>query len=70
MEGAWEAQVTIYPIEPTEGMNTLLLRARITSDTLRRWSTVGINPFLEACAQLQEHWRLSEKNKNGTLTWL
>jgi hypothetical protein len=69
-EGAWEAHITIHPIEPLEGMNTVSMKVRITPDTLRRWSTVGINPFLEACAQLQEFWRVSGRGNIDTLTYL
>jgi hypothetical protein len=31
------------------------LTLRIASDTVRRWKDIGINPFLEACAQMKEH---------------
>ena len=56
-EGAWEAQVSIVPIEPSDGAHTLNAVVRVTPDTLRRWKDVAINPFIEACAQVQEHWR-------------
>lgn len=69
VDGAWEATVTILPIEASQGTRTLELKVRVTPDTLRRWHDVGINPFLEASAQLQEFWRTA-KPKAGQLTWL
>lgn len=69
-EGAWEADVTIFPVEAAEGMSTVTLKVRVTPDTLRRWKDVGINPFLEACAQLQEYWRRARPADADTLTWL
>jgi hypothetical protein len=70
VDAAWESDVTIVPIEPDEGTNTITLRVRVTPDTLRRWGTVGINPFLEACAQLQEYWAYPKPREQNTLTWL
>lgn len=68
--GAWEATVTILPIEAPQGTRTLEVKARVSPDTLRRWQDVGINPFLEACAQLQEYWRTARPSKADNLTWL
>jgi hypothetical protein len=70
VDGAWEADVTILPVEAAPGMRTITLKARITPDTLRRWADIGINPFIEACAQLQDHWRRAKPDAQDTLTWL
>ena len=69
-EGAWAAAVSIIPIEPRDGAQTIMVTLRVTPDTLRRWKEVGINPFLEARAQLQEHWRSAHRFEPGTLTLL
>jgi hypothetical protein len=70
VEGAWEADVTLTPIEAPEGVQSVNLKVRVTPDTLRRWNDVGINPFIEACAQLQDHWRRAKPSLIETLTWL
>jgi hypothetical protein len=70
VDGAWEATVTILPIEASQGSRTVEVKARVTPDTLRRWNGVGINPFLEACAQLQEFWRTAKSPEPESLTWL
>lgn len=70
VNGAWQAEVTIHPIEPQRGRSSVTLTARVTPDTLRRWASVGINPFLEARAQLQDHWRRTRVSVEATLTWL
>jgi hypothetical protein len=69
-DGAWEADVTLTPIEAADGQESARVKVRVTPDTLRRWSEVGINPFIEACAQLQEHWRRARADVTETLTWL
>ena len=69
-EGAWEADVTMTPIEAPEGIESTQVKVRVTPNTLRRWSEVGINPFIEACAQMQEYWRTARPGLNETLTWL
>lgn len=69
-DGAWEADVTLAPIEAPEGVQSVQVKVRVTPTTLRRWSEVGINPFLEACAQLQEQWRRARPGIVDTLTWL
>ena len=69
-DGAWEADVTITPIEAPEGVQSVQVKARVTPSTLRRWSDVNINPFIEACAQLQEYWRTAKPGLSETLTWL
>lgn len=70
VDGAWEATVMILPIEASHGARTLEVKARVTPDTLRRWYDIGINPFLEACAQLQEFWRTAKPVQAASLTWL
>jgi hypothetical protein len=70
VDGAWEAEVTIMPVEAGPGMQTITLKARITPDTLRRWADMAINPFIEACAQLQDHWRRAKRESQDTVTWL
>jgi len=70
VDGAWEATVTILPVEAPKGTGTVEVQVRVTPDTLRRWNDVGINPFLEACAQLQEYWRTAKTPKAAHLTWL
>jgi hypothetical protein len=70
VEGAWEADVTLTPIEAADDEESAEVKVRVTPDTLRRWSEVEINPFLEACAQLQEHWRRTRPGIKETLTWL
>ena len=69
-EGAWTADVSIMPIEATNGAQTVVVLLRVTPDTLRRWKDVSINPFLEARAQLQDLWRSSQGRDPGTLTLL
>ena len=69
-EGAWEADVTITPIEPPPGVSSTQVKVRVTPNTLRRWADVGINPLVEACAQLQEYWRTAKPGLHETLTWL
>jgi hypothetical protein len=68
--GAWEAMVTILPIEPTGDARSLEIQVCVTTDTLRRWTEIGINPFLEACAQLEEYWRTARPFDGAQLTWL
>ena len=70
VDGAWDTTVTILPVEASTDARTLEVRVRITPDTLRRWSDVGINPFLEACAQLEEYWRTAKSTDFARLTWL
>ncbi len=69
-DGAWQSELTIHPIEASNGRKSVSMTVRVTPDTLRRWATVGINPFLEACAQLQEHWYRTNRVAQTTLTWL
>lgn len=69
-EGAWEADVTIFPIEVPEGGQSIKALVRVTPDTLRRWKAVEINPFIEACAQLADHWRRAKPGQILTVTLL
>jgi len=68
--GAWETELSIMPVEPPPGMRTVVFKARVAPETLRRWHDVGINPFIEACAQVQDHWRRAKPGGVETLTWL
>lgn len=67
LDGVWETetQVTGASIESRVPTRVVL---RVSPETLRRWKEVGINPFLEACAQLSEHLRLHARH--GHLTSL
>lgn len=69
-DGAWQATLNVIPIEPTDGMQTLPVIIRVTNDTTRRWKDVGINPFVEACAQLRDHWRTMLEGGGDTLVLL
>ena len=51
VDGIWEAQVVVRPDAPHVPWQHVTLR--IASDTVRRWSELGINPFIEASAQLK-----------------
>jgi hypothetical protein len=68
--GGWEAAVTLLPIEAMGDACSLEVRLRVTTDTLRRWAAIGINPFLEACAQLEEFWRTARRFGDTHLTLL
>jgi hypothetical protein len=68
--GGWEAAVTVLPIEAMGDACSLDVRMRVTTDTLRRWAAIGINPFLEACAQLEEYWRTAKPLDDTQLTLL
>lgn len=56
-DGAWESQITILPIQPTESDRSVNGMLRVTPDTLRRWKDVEIDPAIEACAQVTDAWR-------------
>jgi len=67
VDGIWEAEVVIQRIgRPDAAPHQLTLR--IASDTVRRWKDIGINPFLEACAQLKEH--ICGTQGSGTASFL
>jgi hypothetical protein len=67
IDGVWEADVAVCHAENGDGpWHRLTLR--IASDTARRWHEAGINPFIEACAQLKEH--LGGVRKGGATSFL
>jgi hypothetical protein len=53
IDGVWEADVVVRRDVPQVPWHHVTLR--IASDTVRRWTELGINPFIEASAQLKEH---------------
>ena len=53
-DGVWEADVIVERVSPTPDL-PYHLTLRIASDTVRRWTDIGINPLVEACAQIKEH---------------
>ncbi len=70
-EFAWQTEVTIRleaVLETASHLATTIVR--ITPDTLRRWKQVSIDPVIEACAQLQDHWRSARDGDPGVLTLL
>jgi hypothetical protein len=67
IDGIWEADVEVHHSANGRGpWHQLTLR--ISSDTVRRWNELGINPFIEACAQLKEH--LGAVRKAGVTSFL
>ena len=54
VDGVWEAETVLRSGKRAEIHPTRVV-LRVTPETLRRWKEAGINPFLEACAQLREH---------------
>ena len=67
LNGCWETETVVHgPSIDEEAPTRVVLR--ITPETLRRWKEVGINPFVEACAQLGEHLR--QPSRHGHLTSL
>jgi hypothetical protein len=56
-DGVWEAQVIATARDQSEAGDSRRVILRIAPDTVRRWKEIGINPFLEACAQLKDHLR-------------
>jgi hypothetical protein len=67
IDGRWETE-TVLTKPNQNGAPLTRVVLRISPDTLRRWKDVGINPFLEACAQLEEYLRIS--TRHGHLTAL
>jgi hypothetical protein len=65
--GVWETETEVRGPTLPRGTPTRVL-LRVSPETLRRWKEVGINPFLEACAQLGEHLR--QPARHGHLTAL
>lgn len=66
IDGVWEAEVLVRRDVPHVPWHQVTLR--IASDTVRRWTEVGINPFIEAVAQLKEH--LAAIRGSGTTSFL
>jgi hypothetical protein len=56
-DGVWEAEVVATASDHHLADDLRRVIVRIAPDTMRRWKEVGINPFLEACAQLRDHLR-------------
>lgn len=54
IDGIWEAAVDVRHAD-NGNAPWHQLTLRISPDTVRRWNEAGINPFIEACAQLKEH---------------
>ena len=69
IDGFWEADTILRCGEPEDIPLTRVV-LRVTPETLRRWKEVGINPFLEACAQLQEHLRRHARHNHLTALML
>lgn len=65
--GVWETEVVARAKGAADNLPHRVIM-RIAPDTVRRWKEVGINPFLEACAQLREH--LARKRHPGELSLL
>jgi hypothetical protein len=65
--GVCETEVTVRPVDETDTIPHRIVM-RITPDTVRGWREIGINPFIEACAQLKEH--LGGNRPTGELTLL
>ena len=63
----WETEAEVKGPTLASDLPTRVL-LRVSPETLRRWKEVGINPFLEACAQLGEHLR--QPSRRGHLTSL
>ena len=55
IEGVWESETFVTHNGDSDDPTRVILR--ISPETLRRWKDVGIDPFVEACAQLEEHLR-------------
>lgn len=65
VEGVWETETVVTnPHHPSNEPTRVILR--ISPETMRRWRDAGINPFLEACAQLEEHLRMSARHSHLT----
>lgn len=69
IDGFWEAETVLACDEPEEIPPTRVV-LRVTPETLRRWKEAGINPFLEACAQLHEHLRRHARHNHLTALML
>ena len=67
-DGVWEAEVIVHYVNDLKGPERVLLQVAPT--TLRRWSEVGIDPVVEACAQLRDHLRRAKPSELSLLTLL
>ena len=65
VNGFWEAEAVLRCDDPDDSPPTRVV-LRVTPDTLRWWKEAGINPFLEACAQLREHLRRHARHNHLT----
>ena len=71
--GTWEVLVFVSRRDGNgNGHRQLPYRAlvRVEPATLRRWKEVGIDPCVEACAQLREHMRRAVSGELSLLTLL
>jgi hypothetical protein len=67
IDGLWETE-TVLTKAKQNGDSPTRVVLRISPETLRRWKDLRINPFLEACAQLEEYLRIP--TRHGHLTAL
>lgn len=67
IDGLWETETVVTKSNQNGNPPTRVV-LRVSPETLRRWKEVGINPFLEACAQLEEYLRI--QTRHGHLTAL
>ena len=65
-DGLWEAEAVVNGTNHNKTPTRVVLR--VSPETLRRWKDLEINPFLEACAQLEEYLRI--QTRHGHLTAL
>lgn len=68
IDGMWETEALVVGSESAAQAGTTRVVIRIAPETLRRWHEVGLNPLVEASAQMEEHLRLS--SRHGHLTAL
>jgi len=65
VDGFWVAEAVLRCDDSDDSPPTRVV-LRVTPDTLRWWKEAGINPFLEAWAQLQEHLRFHTRHNHLT----
>jgi hypothetical protein len=68
VNGVWEAEVMIHRRDALRASHRALVR--VVPDTLRRWKEIGIDPHVEACAQLRDHLRRVRDGEVSLLTLL
>jgi hypothetical protein len=66
--GVWEAEVMVHRANSLERSHRVLVH--VAPETLRRWKDVGIDPVLEARAQIQDHLRRALEGEISLLTLL